>query len=118
MSVDWSKPIQTRGGRKARLVCTIPPVGGAETRVVTLDEQSLRLYYEAGNYIRDDRDNDDIINVPPRKVTREIEAWAVVDDAGDVVFVSHLDHQSRSVADSVAYKLVRLIGAYEAEVAE
>jgi hypothetical protein len=118
MSVDWTKPIQTRGGRKARLVCTIPPVGGAETRVVTLDEQSLRLYYEAGNYIRDDRDNDDIINVPPRKETREVVAWAAVDHAGRVLYHGDLSIAETVMSQRKTAQLVRLTGTYEAEVAE
>ncbi len=117
MSVDWTRPIQTRSGRKARLVCTIPPVGGAETRVVTLDEQSLRLYYEAGNYILGAIENDDIINVPLRKVTREIEAWAVV-DGGDSELMLVTFNKGVADRNAGAFLVVRLTGTYEVEVEE
>ena len=121
MSVDdWTKPIQTRCGDRVRLVGTVNYGGARETRVVVRvgkdgkDFGRLWECYEDGRQLGES----DIINVPPRKVTREVEAWAVVNDAGDVVFVSHLDHQSRSVADSVAHKLVRLTGTVEVEVEE
>lgn len=120
MSVDWTRPIQTRSGDRVRLVGTVNYGGARETRVVVRVGKDGKDFgrswecYESGRQLGES----DIINVPPCKETREVEAWAVVNDAGDVVFVSHLDHQSRSVADSVAYKHVRLTGTYEVEVSE
>ena len=75
--VDWSKPIQTRDGRKARLLGTaVNERLGLHTKVVCIPENNSGEYrtewvhyvnsYNGRVYESDDR-NCDIINVPERK---------------------------------------------------
>lgn len=82
MSVDWTKPIQTRDGRKARYICEIkaPPY----SRLVILDDESNtespEPYRENGGYMKGGEESIlDIINSPPQPVTVEMgEIWVNV----------------------------------------
>ena len=114
MSVDWSKPIQTDIGYKAEYLCEYHFRNG-KTRIVIIDtgEHSFpESFYENGR-----GSSMNIINVPPRKVTREIEAWAVVDRWDNELMLVTFN---KGVADrnAGAFLVVRLTGTYEAEVAE
>ena len=114
MSVDWTKPIQTRCGDRVRLVGTVNYGGDRETRVVVRvgkdgkDFGRLWECYESGRQLGEN----DIFNVPPRKVTREVEAWAVVDGGGATIAVF------RENPALVGQRVIRLTGTVEAEVAE
>ena len=122
MSVDWTKPIQTRSGDRVRLVGTVNYGGARETRVVVRigkdgkDFKRLWECYDDGRQLGES----DIINVPPRKETREVEAWAIVNDAGEVDFVR--DRFSQNATATVAgisdARIVRLTGTVEVEVPE
>ena len=110
MSVDWTKPIQTDIGYKAEYLCEYHFRNG-KTRIVIIDtgEHSFpESFYENGG-----GSSMNIINVPPRKVTREVEAWAVVDKNGTTVTLSCADPTALTLA-----RVVYLTGTYEAEVAE
>ena len=114
MSVDWTKPIQTRSGVRVRLVGAVNYGGARETRVVVRigkDGKDLgRLWecYESGRQLGEN----DIFNVPPRKVTREVEAWAVVDGSGATIAVF------RENPAPAGPRVIRLIGTVEVEVEE
>jgi hypothetical protein len=69
MSVDWNKPIQTRDGRKARVVCMDrKDYQSHRTYMCLVDNNGTEAvwFYKSNGYIRDDNKNDDldIINVP------------------------------------------------------
>lgn len=63
MTIDWTKPIQTRDGRKAEFVRRV----GVEYWVVIDDESGKECmvhYPEAGTYFNRNRKECDIVNVP------------------------------------------------------
>lgn len=124
MSVDWTKPIQTRSGVRVRLVGAVNYGGARETRVVVRigkdgkDFGQLWECYEDGRQLGES----DIINVPPRKVTREVEAWVVVTNEGRVWSLWLAEAAARHAAsccDNPGKTLVvRLTGTIEVEVEE
>ena len=120
MSVDWTKPIQTRCGDRVRLVGTVNYGGARETRVVVRvgkdgkDFGRLWECYEDGRQLGES----DIINVPPRTEKREIEAWAAVDHAGRVLYHGDLSIAETVMSQRKTAQLVRLTGTYEVEVQE
>ena len=125
MSVeDWSKPIQTRCGVRVRLVGTVNYGGARETRVVVRvgkdgkDFGRLWECYEDGRQLGES----DIINVPPRKETREVVAWAVTNKAGGVWSVLLTEAAARHSASHCCAPeeshVIRLTGTVEVEVAE
>lgn len=126
MSVeDWSKPIQTVDGRKARLLGELKTSSiYNESRVVAVEEpngdEHAKSYFEDGQYFSDRKSQHDIINVPPRKVTREVEVWAVVDSDGAIL--TYHDTRERTSTSWVlkrdGTRVVRLTGTVEVEVEE
>ena len=122
MSVDWTKPIQTEDGDPAELLASWDaPAPGLETRAVAVGgglDKVVTLYFENGRYRLGHKCGDDIINVPPRKETRVVEAWAAVDHAGRVLYHGDLSIAETVMSQRKTAQLVRLTGTYEAEVAE
>ena len=124
MSVDWSKPIQTRNGRKAKLIGSWAEqqAPGRETRAVAISDGGgsfvVALYFETGQFICDRPTNNDIINVPPRTEKREVVAWAAVDQAGRVLYHGDLSIAETVMSQRKTAQLVRLTGTYEVEVQE
>lgn len=119
MSVDWTKPIQTDIGYKAEYLCEYHFRNG-KTRIVIIDtgEHSFpESFYENGG-----GSSMNIINVPPRKETREVVAWAVTNKAGGVWSVLLTEAAARHSASHCCAPeeshVIRLTGTYEAEVAE
>lgn len=114
MSVDWSKPIQTEDGDKARLLCAAvnDPKYPVAVAVTHSGKEYVRQYtldgYPDGNI-------PNIINVPPRKVMREVEAWAVITD-GRITFLTQNGDEAKPI--NCHEKTVRLTGAIEVEVEE
>ena len=109
MSVDWTKPIQTDIGYKAEYLLEYHFRNG-KTRIVIIDtgEHSFpESFYENGG-----GSSMNIINVQSRKVTREVEAWAVVDGGGATIAVF------RKNPALVGPRVIRLTGTVEVEVAE
>lgn len=123
MSVeDWSKPIQTVDGRKARLLDELEtPAVRDERRVVVVEDlngyERAYVYFENGQFVHGRNSQNDIINVPPRKVTREVVAWAAV-DGGDNELILVTFNKDVADRNAGAFLVVRLTGTYEVEVAE
>lgn len=120
MNVDWSKPIQTRDGRKARLLGELKTSSAeTENRVVAVEgaggDEGVYPYFENGSYFLHEEGHRDIINVPPRKVKREVEAWAIIDGEDHEIMLATFN---KAIADRNAgtYTVVRLTGTYEVEV--
>jgi hypothetical protein len=77
MSVDWTRPIQTRDGRKARYMgrmeckgdCILVAVRNSDS-----SEEYATTRAESGAYMSDQKKENagDIINSPPPKVTVEV----------------------------------------------
>ncbi len=124
MIVDWTKPIQTVDGRKARLLGELKASSvHNESRVVAVEEpngdEHAKSYFEDGQYFSDRKSQHDIINVPPRRVMREVEAWVVVDHLGN--YRSAWSKEAYAVDDLRGYpdaQVVRLTGTVEVEVEE
>lgn len=122
MSVDWTKPIQTVDGRKARLLGELKTLSvEAESMVVAVERaggyESVHAYLENGRYFSYKESPRDIINVPPRKVMREVEAWAIIDGEDHEIMLATFN---KAIADRNAgtSTVVRLTGTYEVEVEE
>ena len=116
MSVDWSKPIQTEDGYKARLLCAA--VNDPKYPVAVAVTHSWKEYvcqYTLDGY--SDGTIPNIINVPPRKVMREVEAWAIIDGEDHEIMLATFN---KAIADRNAgtSTVVRLTGTYEVEVEE
>ena len=123
--IDWSKPIQTVDGKKARLLGELKkPSVENESRAVAIEwpigYESVHAYFENGSYFSYREDPRDIINVPPRKVAREVEVWAVVDKNGTIL--THHDTRERTSTSwglkNEGARVVRLTGTVEVEVPE
>lgn len=79
--IDWTKPIQTRGGWPARLVCTDFKNGDFCNLVVVTNEYGIDVAWAVdcnGNGPVGKK----IINVPPQPV--KVEAWVVFWPSGEV----------------------------------
>ena len=84
MSFDPSKPVQTRDGRPARIICT--DAKGPRVMVALVDcstHEEARAYYSNGS-----RSNgmsfvnqDDLVNTPE---TKSLKRWLNVDEDGTV----------------------------------
>lgn len=66
MSVDWTRPIQTRSGRKARLVGTHKFATGETAVVVVGDgmDESIIPYFDNGSCFNLGEHPNDIVNAP------------------------------------------------------
>lgn len=93
--IDWTKPVQTRDGRKARVICTDMRGGVGQLTVVVLIE------HQDGEYVVTTRANGwfwaggmacEIVNVPERT-----ELWTNMYENGTARC-----YLSRSIADRVA----------------
>lgn len=125
MSVEWSKPIQTNDGRKARVLCADLVGQGLQVAVAVTSRDGL---YESvftcsiggiSAWI-DGNGPIIIINVPPRKETREVEAWAVVTSFGRITSTFFTESAARlwSSGFTSPHRIVRLTGTVEIEVQE
>lgn len=75
--IDWTKPIQTRDGRKARLLATDFKCrdGSPYAVLITHYDSSGEAFYrfrENGIYWTGEGDYNDIINVPEKRVRAKI----------------------------------------------
>lgn len=76
MKLDLTKPVQTRDGRKARIICTdakhIKPVIALVTEPNTFE--CVALYGADGNFFADKtlESRNDLVNVPE---TNKLEGW-------------------------------------------
>lgn len=118
MTIDWTKPIQTRDGRRAEFVGRCGPLRDGETVIIVVDNLPEK-FYENGQYYCGARISDmDITNVPTRKETREVVAWCVIGSAGLLYVLSPYEDVARRSCGGVFQDVVRLTGTYEVEVAE
>ena len=119
MSVDWTKPIQTEDGRKARLLGELKTSSVLhESRVVAIEcpdgHEWGYTVFEDGRCCRQVESTRNIINVPPRKVMRDVEAWAIIDGEDHEIMLATFN---KAIADRNAGTsiVVRLTGTYEVE---
>jgi hypothetical protein len=79
MSLDFTKPVQTRDGRKVRILCVdgITEVDGKKYPIVGFFEDGGSLFPQVwgidGTYRYENSDRDDLINVPPPKKKVQVE---------------------------------------------
>lgn len=92
--IDLTKPVQTRDGRKARVICT--DMEGGSERIVALitnrsgGEHPLSYFKNGSYYNDDDSNNTDLINTPE-------ELWVNVYPDGEAQ-----THSTRDRADNMA----------------
>lgn len=126
-SLDWTKPIQTRDGKKARLVCSDlrslqPYIVAIETTMVDKPEY-IGQHSSDGRYSEDNMEcGRDIINVPevPKPKKRiQLEYWVNLYKGGDGLYYVERLFASSDAADSSGYshriKCVRIVIDEEAE---
>lgn len=97
--VDWSKPIQTRAGKPARVVCNNKcSPGNRRSRVVLVMDKDGTEYcvmpLDNGRMQVDQEIHNDVINVPPKKVTRYVNIWS--DVAGNTSCSAHPYHKEEN----------------------
>ena len=77
MSIDWEKPVQTRDGRKARVLCT--DMRGTEFSVVALVDdatnENLITVNKHGRHYGTQRSATDLINAPVT-ITRWVNVYS------------------------------------------
>lgn len=76
--IDWTKPIQTRNGRKARVLCTDLASNPSELIVVTAvrdpdGNEFVQLVRQDGRVLKSSNDVLDMLNIP-----EEITGWVNV----------------------------------------
>lgn len=69
MSIDWTKPIQTKSGQPARLLGTYHPNVSGETHCVAITlgdgpAEYIKTYWANGNYCRNGTSTSDLENIP------------------------------------------------------
>jgi len=110
--IDWTKPIQTRDGRRAKLIHKLTCLEGAQPMVCVITNSSGNEF--ASTWHQDGRYSDtqcpsqaDIINTPPEPVTVEIgEAWVNVYRRDGVVWFAMngtVPHASAGAAREAAW---------------
>jgi hypothetical protein len=98
MTFDPTKPVQTRGGSKARIICTDRkyPGGGAPFTIVAVvqesDYEAVHLFTVGGKIMECGYNDGDLVNIPQR-IQREV--WVNVYQLG---FSS--SHNRKEDADS------------------
>lgn len=72
---DPTKPVQTRNGNPARIICTNKKGNIPIVACVTIGEQEVVKTYCVDGYFFPSRDKDenDLINIPPKK-----EGWSIL----------------------------------------
>jgi hypothetical protein len=79
VSIDFSKPVQTRDGRKVRILCTdgATEVDGKKYPIVGLFEEGGSLFPQVwgidGSFRYEGLNSSDLTNVPPPKQKVKIE---------------------------------------------
>lgn len=71
MAFDPTKPVQTRDGRKARVICTDfrdpkRPIVAVITRAFAEDGEYLQTFKADGTDLSHDKSPDDLVNVPEK----------------------------------------------------
>lgn len=92
MTIDFTKPVQTRDGRKVRILCTDAKSAAGSVVAIIKDDDGYDLvdhWYRNGNY-RSDASNDarDLINVPPPKRKTQVHVHLRRDSEGEIYGVA------------------------------
>ena len=111
--VDFSKPVQTRDGRKAIVVGTNFNFKGGESVLAVITQNSgfqvSRMYYQEGQFIKSGLSGTDLINIPqPRKHADIIKAWAdgaEVQIRGGVLGAKWQDCEQPSFCNCMEYRV-------------
>jgi hypothetical protein len=81
MSIDFTKPVQTRDGRKVRILCTdAKSAAGAIVGLVISagNQEYVEHWFSDGCFMADKTNDDrDLINVPPPKTKVQVEVRLV-----------------------------------------
>ena len=97
MAVDWTKPIQTRDGRPARLLGVLKGIRVGHVVAYEKDTSEFVLFRQSDGHSMFDVDSpSDIINVPPEP--KRFVRWVNVYSNQDLITV----HYDRVRADSSA----------------
>lgn len=79
---DTTKPVQTRDGRKARIICTDAKGKYPLVALVDTEENEMALnYLQNGKFFSDREHNNDLVNIPE---TKTVEFWVNVYNDGEV----------------------------------
>ena len=104
--IDWNKPVQTRDGRKVRVLCTDGPKSAPVVGLV--DDEYVDRWTLDGSLSVGRWQQHDLINAPEPE--QEIVAWAVVTRTGNTVGI----FGSRDLAVNAAFyrgdRVIRLTG--------
>jgi hypothetical protein len=111
--VDWTKPIQTKDGRKARVICTdVNNVDYPIVCIIKVDgiEYPFPFTNNGNFHIGINGLNNDIINVPEK---RTVEGWLVIKDDSlhDWTFYMKKEYAEKFV-EKYGGLIVRMSGEY------
>lgn len=113
--IDLTKPVQTRGGRKARIVSMDRKHSDSIVGLVMKDDgtEEILCWSRDGTYLCDEISEDDLINVPApkKKVTVDVGLW--VDEAGVVSSCSQVRRPGIKMGNSRWIALASLEIEYE-----
>jgi hypothetical protein len=89
---DPTKPVQTRDGRKARIICTDRKWNDKYPLVALVTsaagEEYVVAYRTNGKYIFTDKDEDDLINIPEQAPIKLEVGGVYKSEGGDIVIVA------------------------------
>ena len=120
--IDWTRPIQTRDGRKARVLCTDRkkegwPVVVAITVADASGEEALLCYPLDGRSCRSIPHRDDIVNVLEEPITATW--WININASYAVLYPSQSDANRKAGSDRIACVRVEIAyrpGQFDEEV--
>lgn len=93
---DPTKPVQTRDGRKARIICTDATLlntkkDGIIALITNGDIEFLECFFKDGQKENFSKTIDDLINIPEKKV---IKGYLIAYTDGSVIFVKEFPKTS------------------------
>lgn len=107
MTFDHKKPVMTRGGQKARIVCTDAKRLDGDTILALVEKESGREYPEFypnnGRFYEDKETKYDLVNIPER-----VERWANVYHPDTGVIFTRIKKEDEKLA-SIRAGLIKLV---------
>ena len=112
--VDWTRPVQTRDGRKARVLCT-NKVGGQPVVVLVevCSEETIQTVNIDGSFHNNEgaRSNYDIMNIPEK---RTLEGWFNIKPETNYTGLFYIDKEdAERAAGATGGIVVYVSGEYE-----